>query len=72
MSIKACINMAEETATPHIIEAARAEHVALKKVARLASELTYCMNGDKDGGYFLCEEAAPVFDDLLDALGELK
>ena len=125
MSIKACINMAEETATSHIIEAARAEHEtlrktkdshdewlektdwvqeaidieelsakylrhhradvmrmeierlrdeneALKKVARLASELTCCMNEDKDGGYFLCEEAAPVLNDLLGALGELR
>lgn len=54
------------------IERLRAEHEALLKVARLASELTFCMNEDKDGGYFLCEEAAPVLNDLLDALEELK
>lgn len=80
MSIKDCIFITESYArfngrekglTPGI-DAARAEHEALLKVARLASELTCCTNEDKDGGYFLCEEAAPVLNDLLDVLEELK
>lgn len=55
-----------------LVEAAKKEHEALKAAARAANNLVFNMNEDKDGGYFLCEEASDDLFNLQTALEKLK
>lgn len=80
MSIEDCIFTVESLAHLQgkeaellpLVEAAKKEHEALKAVVREANNLVFNMNEDKDGGYFLCEEASDDLFNLQTALEKLK
>lgn len=80
MTIKRCIFATESLAHLQgkeaqllpIVEAAKDEYEALKAVVRAANNLVFNLNKDKDGGYFLCEEASVDLEELLEALEKVK
>jgi len=80
MTIKDCIFTVESLAHLQgkeaellpLVEAAKKEHEALKAAVRAANNLVFNMNEDKDGGYFLCEEASDELFNLQTALEKLK
>lgn len=80
MTIKDCIFAIEslthlqgnEAELLPLVEAAKSEHAALRNVVQFARNLALLLNEDKDGGFFLCEEARDVVDSLDAALEKLR